>query len=111
MLVPDLFGNETAEKTLLYLAAYDEGYANGIARLFEVSVNQVQRQLLKLERAGILASQLKGKTRIFLWNPRFFGRDELVAFLLKTIRALPPDLQQRYFRLRTRPRRTGKALV
>lgn len=30
----------------------------------------VQRQLERFERAGMLVSLIKGRTRLFTWNPR-----------------------------------------
>ena len=108
MLLDSLFGNETAEKTLLYLSTYGDGYALKIARVFDLPVSQVQRQLLRFERAGVLVSQLQGRTRVFLWNPRYLFREELQAILKKALRFLPETTRERYFMSRTRPRRTGK---
>jgi DNA-binding transcriptional ArsR family regulator len=105
-----LFGNSTAEKTLLYLERYQEGYALEIARAFELPVSQVQRQLLRLEASGILVSQKKGKTRIFYWNPRCYFLTEIRSVLEKILEFLPRDEQAKYFLKRTRPRRTGKPL-
>jgi len=54
-----LLGNATAEKVVLYLEKYEEGYATAIADTFEnVSLNMVQRQLARFERAGLLVSVL-----------------------------------------------------
>jgi hypothetical protein len=104
-----LFGNSTAEKVLLYLEEYGEGYALAIARTFdEVTLSMVQRQLERFERAGLLVSVRKGRTRLFQWNPRYPFAGEVRALLRKAIRALPERDQKRYFRERRRPRRTGK---
>jgi hypothetical protein len=66
-----LLGNATAEKTLLYLERYEEGYATAIADTFgNVSLHRAQRQLARFERAGFLVSVLEGRTRLFHWNPR-----------------------------------------
>jgi hypothetical protein len=48
-----------------------------------------QSQLLKLEEAGILVSQLKGKTRMFTWNPRYPYLKELQALLNRMIEFMP----------------------
>jgi len=54
-----LLGNATAEKVVLYLEKYEEGYATAIADTFEnVSLNMVQRPLARFERAGLLVSVL-----------------------------------------------------
>lgn len=103
-----VFGNSTAEKVLLYLERYNEGYALSMAQAFGLPVSQIQRQLLRLESAGVLVSQKKGRTRLFLWNPRCFFLNELRAILKRILEFLPRDEQKKYFLNRTRPRRTGK---
>ena len=54
-----IFGTETTEKVLLYLQSYEEGYATAIADTFGISLNLVQRQLLKLEAEGPLSASSK----------------------------------------------------
>jgi hypothetical protein len=104
-----IFGNATAEKVLLYLEQYGEGYALGIARTFDdLPVSMVQRQLERFEAAGVLASRLQGRTRVFTWGPRFPFEAELRALLQKALRLLPAAERERYFSARRRPRRTGK---
>ncbi|WP_428312544.1 hypothetical protein [Hydrocarboniphaga sp.] len=49
-----IFGNETAERTLLALQNYGEGYAREIADLYGLPHSVVQKQLLRLERDGVL---------------------------------------------------------
>ena len=105
-----LFGSETAEKALLYISRYNEGYAKGIADTFDVSLNMIQKQLKKFELEGVLVSQLKGNTRLFTWNPRYAFLEELKALLNKVFKWMPKAEKQRYYMQRTRPRRTGKPL-
>jgi hypothetical protein len=108
-MLEGLFGNSTAEKVLLYLEEYGEGYALSIAKTFDdVTLSMVQRQLERFERAGLLVSVRKGRTRLFQWNPRFPFASEVRALLRKAIQSLPETEQKRYFRERRRPRRTGK---
>lgn len=110
-MLEGIFGNASAEKVLLYLEQYEEGYATAIARTFDgLSLNMAQRQLERLERAGALVSSLKGKTRLYTWNPRYPFRRELRALLRKALEALPPGERNRYLAERRRPRRTGKPL-
>ena len=104
-----ILGNATAEKVLLYLERYEEGYALGIARTFDdLPVSMVQRQLQRLEAGGVFVSRLQGRTRVFTWSPRFAFASELRALLRKALRSLPADERARYFGARRRPRRTGK---
>lgn len=105
-----IFGNATAEKVLLHLQRNGEGYALGIARAFQLPVSQVQRQLQRLEHAGVLVNQTKGRTRLYLWNPRCYFLKELRETLERILEFLPPEERDRYFLRRTRPRRTGKPL-
>lgn len=105
-----LFGNATAEKVLLYIQNYGEGHANGIATTFAISPSQVHKQLLKLEENGILIGKNVGRTRSFQLNPRLPIKKELAQVLEKILSLLPEEQLERYYRQRTRPRRTGKAL-
>jgi predicted transcriptional regulator len=110
MLLSGLFGNETAEKILFYMENYEASYARKISKTFEISVSQVQRQLERFEREGILISRLIGKTRQYEFNPRYLFKNELRALLNKALKSLPQDVIERYFTERTRPRRKGKPL-
>jgi hypothetical protein len=110
MLLSGLFGNETAEKVLLFLENYNSGYPRGIAKTFDLSISQVQNQLERFEREGIVASRLIGKTRIYEWNPRYLFLPELHAMLKKALKRIPDSIQEKYFRTRARPRRKGKPL-
>jgi DNA-binding transcriptional ArsR family regulator len=110
-MLEGILGNATAEKVLLYLEQYEEGYPTGIADHFEgVALSQVQRQLERLEAGGLLVSQLKGRTRLFTWNPRYAFLDEIRALLRKALRSLPEPERRRHFTARRRPRRTGKPI-
>lgn len=102
--------NETAEKVLLYLQNYGEGYARAITATYGLALNGVQRQLLKLEAEGVLVSQMKGRTRMFQWNPRYPLRKELAALLEKALTFVPETDARRWFLSRQRPRRAGKPL-
>ena len=98
-----LFGNNVAKLSLLYIVNYGEGHINGIAKTFEVSPSQVQRQLEKLEGDGILVSQFSGNTKNFRINPRLFIKDELTTLIEKMLAVLPQSETQKYFRQRRRP--------
>lgn len=108
-MLEGIFGNASAEKVLLYLEQYEEGYATAIAGTFDgLSLNMAQRQLERFERAGALVSSLKGRTRLYTWNPRYPFRNELRALLKKALDEFPRSERERYFTERRRPRRTGK---
>jgi DNA-binding transcriptional ArsR family regulator len=104
-----IFGNRTAERVLLYLEQYGEGYGRGIAATFEdVSVSMAIAQLKRFEAAGILVSRRQGRTLVFSWNPRSLFVADLRALLRKALEALPEAERKRYFSARRRPRRSGK---
>lgn len=108
-MLEGIFGNASAEKVLLYLEQYEEGYATAIARTFDgLTQYMAQRQLERFERAGVLVSSLKGRTRLYRWNPRYPFRQELRALLAKGLKLLPAEDRKRYFSERRRPRRAGK---
>lgn len=109
MLEP-IFGNKTAERVFLYLVNYGQGYARDIALTFETTLSMVQKQLTRLEAAGILASRLVGKTRVYELNPRWYFYKELKALLEKALEASSEEDVKKYFRKRQRPRRAGKPL-
>jgi hypothetical protein len=103
-----LFGNPTIDKVLLFLARFGEGYPRQIANHFSISLYMVQRQLDKVERAGVIISELKGRTRIYTWNPRYPFKDELLALLKKAFDYMPNAELTKFYTKRTRPRRKGK---
>jgi DNA-binding transcriptional ArsR family regulator len=104
-----IFGNRTAEKVLLYLEQYEEGYARAIVATFgDLSVSMVLAQLKRFEAAGLLASRAAGRTLLFTWNPRYAFAAEVRALVRKALDSLPDDERRKYFRERRRPRRSGK---
>jgi DNA-binding transcriptional ArsR family regulator len=109
MLEP-LLESEPKEKILLYLATHGESYPREVARALGLYVNTVQYQLLKLESGGVLYSKLKGRIRLFGFNPRYPFKKELEALLAKALTFIPAEELDRLFRPRLRPRRTGKPL-
>jgi predicted ArsR family transcriptional regulator len=109
MLEP-LFDSTKKEKILLYLYTHGEGYAREIARAFQFNLNTVQNQLLNMEKDGVLYSDLKGKVRLFGINPRYSFKKELEALLDKVLSFLTEEEMSKFYRPRTRPRRTGKPI-
>jgi hypothetical protein len=110
IMLESLLGSKNSEKVLIYLLALGEGYPREIARFFNTSLDPIQKQLDKLELGGILASTLKGRTRIYQFNPRYPFLKELKSILEKALSFYPPDEQERLLMNRRRPRRRGKAL-
>ena len=108
MLEP-LLGSKNAEKVLIYIRAFDEGYAREISRFFNTALTPVQNQLDKFEAGGILVSSLKGRTRIYTFSPRYPFLKELLGLLDKAISFYPEGERERLLMSRRRPRRKGKS--
>lgn len=108
-MLEGIFGNRTAEKVLLFLEQYGDGYAREIAVTFEdLGVSMALAQLKRFEAAGLLVSERRGRTLLFSWNARYPFLTEVRALLHKALDALPDSERRRYFRGRRRPRRSGK---
>jgi DNA-binding transcriptional ArsR family regulator len=106
-MLEGLLDSRAKEKALLYIRANGPSYAREIARAFSLNLSVVQNQLLKLEAGGVLYSQLRGRVRLFGFNPRYAFKEELGALLEKVLDFLPPG-QMAVLQKRLRPRRTGK---
>jgi len=107
-MLESLFGNIVVEKILFFLNTYGEGYPLGMAKTFGVPVNRIQQQLKRLEEGGIVVGRLAGRVRLYTFNPRYPFLNELKAFISKAYEFLPEEKKEKYYRLRTRPRRAGK---
>lgn len=110
MMLEVVFGSSAAERVLMYLQNYEQGYGREIAATFGMAQSQVRKQLEKFESGGFLVSRLIGRTRLYQWNPRNPLVPAIRALLSAAIDSLPTADRQRYLRQRTRPRRSGKAL-
>lgn len=109
MLEP-LFDSPIKEKSLLAILVRGESYPRELARIFGIPVYSVQYQLRNLERGGVLYSRLRGRTRLYGFNPRYPFRKELVALLEKARGFYTPAERQAWLEPRLRPRRAGKPL-
>src|SRR5512136_2721055 len=105
-----LLGSINKERVLFFINARGEGYARDIARFFATDLTPVQRQLEALERGGILASRLAGRTRLYTFDPRYPLLAELTAFLARAVSFYPSEEQDRLLLNRQRPRRGRKPL-
>ena len=109
MLEP-ILGSKNAERVLIYILTRDQGYTREIARFWGADPDSIQKQLVRLERGGVLDSKSEGRTRIYRMNPRYSFLKELKALLNKALSFYPPDEQERLLVVRRRPRRNGKPL-
>lgn len=109
-MIEEILGGNTAEKTLLYIAAMGQGYPAEIASACKISNTQVQRTVERLENADILVSQVIGRARVYTLNEKWFLADMLKNLLDKALLFIPIDEQELYFSKRQKPRKKNKKL-
>lgn len=109
-MLEGLFGGRNASRVLLFLENYGDGYATEIARTYDVALRPVQAQLDRFERAGFLVSRLRGRTRIFTWNPWGPFVPKLRQLLAVALDVVTPEDRKRYYRQRRRPHMKSMAL-
>jgi hypothetical protein len=109
-MIEVILGSKNAERVLLYIHARGEGYAREIARFYETDLLPIQKQLDKLEAGGVLVSREVGKTRPYVFNPRYPFLKELKTLLEKAVSFFPSEERDKLVMNRRRPRARGKAL-
>src|SRR5574341_959970 len=109
-MIEVLLGSRNAERVLIYIFTREEGYAREIARFFNTDLKSVQNQLDKLEAGGGLASRAVGRTRPYVFNPRYPFLNELKSLLEKALSFYPASEQEGLVMNRRRPRSRGKDL-
>lgn len=92
-----LLESAVKEKILLFLKVNDGSYPSEIARNFAFNINAVQFQLKKLENAGVIHSELRGKVRLYGMNPGYIFRRELEALLQKTLAFISAEEKDKYY--------------
>jgi DNA-binding transcriptional ArsR family regulator len=103
------FGSGSRTGALIALDLLEESYPRELARLLEQPLFGVQGALSGLEKDGLVASRLAGRTRLYRLNPRYFALSELRAFLARLAES-EERLRRKVDDLRRRPRRAGKRL-
>ena len=109
-MLESVLGNKIKEKILLTVLVRDNIHARDVVSIFRVSLSSVQNQLKRLERGGVLVSQLKGRTRLYSFNPSYPFLKELRDLLKKAMEFIPKTEKEKYYTPRLRPRRAGKPL-
>ncbi|MCF7806556.1 MAG: winged helix-turn-helix domain-containing protein [Simkaniaceae bacterium] len=111
-MLESLFGNAIIEKILFYILKNQKTYGSELSHVLQVPLFSCQRGLERLEKGGILVSQLEGKTRLYQFNPRYSLLIELKNFLEKAYSFIPSEIKNKFYERmnRQRPRRKGKPL-
>jgi len=95
------------EKILFFLLANDDAYPREIAANFGFNLNAVQYQLKKLETAGVLYSQARGKIRLYGLDSGYIFARELEALLKKAFALMKASEKEKLYKSR-RLLRPGK---
>jgi DNA-binding transcriptional ArsR family regulator len=103
------FGSQSRTRVLMALVRLGESYPRELARLLKTSLFGVQRGLHSLERDGLVAARIRGRTRLYRINPRYFARADLERYLLRLADA-DRGIDEALASLRRRPRAMGKPL-
>ena len=109
-MIEVLLGSKNAERVLIYIFARGEGYAREIAGFYGTDLKPIQMQLDKFEKSGVLVSRSIGRTRPYVFNPRYPFLNELKALLEKAFSFYPAKEQEELTMNRRRPRARGKDL-
>ncbi len=109
-MIESLLGSKNAERVLVYILARNEGYAREIASFYKTDLKSIQMQLDKFEKSGVLVSREVGRTRPYVFNPRYPFLSELKNLLAKAFSFYPKEEQEELKMNRRRPRARGKAL-
>lgn len=109
-MIEVLLGSKNAERVLIYIFAREEGYPREIARFFNTDLKSIQNQMDKLEAGGVLVSRAVGRTRPYVFNPRYPFLNELKSLLEKALSFYPSKDQEELKVNRRRPRAKGKNL-
>ena len=109
-MIESLLGSKNAERVLIYIFARQEGYAREIASFYKTDLKSLQMQLDKFEKSGVLASRTVGRTRPYVFNPRYPFLNELKALLEKALSFYPENEREELLMNRRRPRARGKTL-
>ncbi len=109
-MLQSILGSINAERALLFLYCRNEGYARQMARFFGTALRPIQRQLQKLESAGVLYSRQLGRTRVYEFDPRYPFLPELKALLAKGLEFYPDSERAELMMNRRRPRKADKPL-
>lgn len=109
-MIETLLGSKNAERVLIYIFAREEGYAREIASFYQTDLKPIQLQLDKFEKSGVLVSRSVGRTRPYVFNPRYPFLNELKNLLEKALSFYPQEEQGELLMNRRRPRARGKIL-
>ncbi|MBI2220244.1 MAG: hypothetical protein HYU53_03450 [Acidobacteria bacterium] len=81
MVVSSPFGSVARTRALLALSLMTETYPRQLARVLDAPLFSIQKALASLERDGLVASRVLGRTRLYGLNSRYLASRELREYL------------------------------
>ena len=93
-MLEQLFGSHTRVKLLRFFFRKPEEphFVRELTRAIGQRINSVRRELLRLERIGLLTSEARGQKKYFRVNEAYTLYPELKALLLKSHLTIESDL-------------------
>ena len=107
----DLTGSRAAEAVLLHIYHYGESYGRAISSDLKVSLDSVQRQLDKLEGAGLLVCKRQGRTLVYTWNAKKRAANRLKDLVGIAYEGMSLEVREMRFSVRRRPRSKDKPVI
>lgn len=110
-MLDKILGSKTAQKIFLHLYHYGESYPSAVAKDFNVSLSQVQRQFDRFEDTGLIISKLMGRTRVSQFNKKNTLVKLFIEIIKRVYDSIPLKEKEELFSTRRRPRRRGKPVI
>jgi DNA-binding transcriptional ArsR family regulator len=107
----EIFGSRAAEAVLLHLFHHGESYGRAVSSDFTISLDSVQRQLEKFERAGLLVAMRHGRTVVYSFNPRSKAASRMRDFVAVYYDSLSLEAKEQLFPVRRRHRSKDKPII
>ena len=90
-----ILGSASAERVFLFLAARGEGYATEIARVFDVDLSPIQKQLDRMERVGLIKHKKQGRKKVYSLDAEYPLAAELNTLVTSALAKLPAPLRKK----------------
>ena len=107
----EIFGSRAAEAVLLHLFHHGESYGRAVSSDCEISLDSVQRQLEKFERAGVLVAMRHGRTVVYSFNPRSKAAARLKDLVGVFYDSMSLEAKELLFAVRRRHRSKDKPII
>lgn len=107
----EMFGSRAAEAVLLHLFHHGESYGRAVSSDFGISLDSVQRQLEKFERAGVLVAVRHGRTIMYSFNPRAKAAARLRDLVAVYYDSMSLEAKEFLFATRRRHRSKDKPII